>query len=115
MLHKRLGYTSIPKSCPRHKQPPRTYASQKCTGECDGAEVEKCELYQRGICTYGVKCKIARVDGQLAIAHPFVVEEEDEEDDLIVWQAYMPSNEEDSCYEKATIESDEEYGEIISW
>ena len=79
------------------------------------AASKRCKLYQRGTCPYGDKCKFAHVDGQLAIAHPSVVEEEDEEDDLIVLQAYMSSDEEDSCYEKATIESDEDYGEIISW
>jgi hypothetical protein len=60
MLHKRLGYTSTPKSCPKHKQPPRHYASDKCPkitsgapAECGNAGVEKCRLFQAGKCGFG--------------------------------------------------------------
>ena len=103
-------------------QPPRELA-----GKGDGVEqykdeqrktmqgVEKCKLFQAGRCNCGDQCKFAHTTEQLAIAHPSVIEEGDEEDDLIVWQAYVPSDEEDSYYEKATIESDEEHGEVISW
>ena len=120
LLHQRLGYTYIPKSCPKHK-PPRSYAGPKCNNsmngtpeDCGFAELEKCRLFQIGKCTFGDQCKYAHVEAnnQLAIAHPSVVEEEG---DLIVWQINIPSIEEALDYEKATIESDEEFGEIISW
>jgi hypothetical protein len=59
LLHKRLGYTSIPKSCPKHK-PTRAYANNPCRkttagapDECDWNELEKCKLYQAGKCHYG--------------------------------------------------------------
>ena len=53
MLHKRLGYSNIPKSRPKHKQPPRTYTGSNCSGDatkCDKAFVEKCRLFQAGKC-----------------------------------------------------------------
>lgn len=85
---KRLGY-SAPKSCPKHRQPPRVYASGNCKGDaekCGGAKVEQCKLFQRGVCTYGDQCKYSHVEApeQLAITHHANIQSDDDED-VIVW------------------------------
>jgi hypothetical protein len=113
MLHKRLGYTSTPKSCPKHKQPPRHYANDKCpkiTGgapaDCGNAEVEKCRLFQAGKCGFGDQCKFSHCGGenknQLAIAHPSTMTdtEDDADDDLIVWHMHL---------------EDDDYDDINQW
>ena len=93
ILHKRLGYTSIPKSCPRHKQPTRQYANTKCRNVTDGApsecdnvnaDIEKCKLFQARKCGFGDQCKFVHSGDQLAIAHPSTMTDEDEEGH-IVW------------------------------
>ena len=105
MLHKRLGYTSTPKSCPRHKQPPRQYANAKCrrvTGgappECDNADIEKCKLFQAGKDGFGDQCKFVHADNQLAIAHPSTMPEDDE-GGHIVWHMLL---EEEDLIERHT-------------
>ena len=113
MLHKRLGYTSTPKSCPKHKQPPRHYANDKCpkiTGgapaDCGNAEVEKCRLFQARKCGFGDQCKFSHCEGenkdQLAIAYPAVITdtEDDSDDDLIVWHMHL---------------EDDDYDDINQW
>ena len=101
MLHKRLGYSNTLKSCPKHKQPPRTYAgSPGCSGDatkCSRAFVEKCRLFQAGKCGFGDRCKFSHVEGeghkepprppeQLAIALPACMPNEDnEEEEMIEW------------------------------
>ena len=75
LLRKRLGYSSIPESCPNHK-PTRAYANAPChktiagaPDECVWSELEKCKLYQAGKCHYGDQYIFAHSE-QLAIAHP---------------------------------------------
>jgi hypothetical protein len=74
LLHKRLGYNSIPKSCPEHKQPPRAYANRMCNkalqgtpAECDLDQVisrsVKCRLSQAGKCGFGDQCKFIHSEG----------------------------------------------------
>ena len=94
MLHKRLEYKSTPKSCPRHKQPPRQYANSKCRkntsgapSECDYADVERCKLFQAGKYGFGDQRKFAHADDQLAIAHPSTVSDDDE--GPIVWHMLL--------------------------
>ena len=94
MLHKRLGYTSTPESCPRHKQSHRQYVNSKCRkvtngapSECDYAGIEKCKLFQAGKCGFGDQCKFAHADDQLAIAHPSTVPDDDE--GPIVWHMLL--------------------------
>ena len=98
MLHKRLGYTSTPKSCPRHKQPLRQYANTKCRrvtdgapSECDNADIEKCKLFQVGKCGFGDQCKFVHGSDQLAIAHPSIAPEDDE--DPIIWHMLLQEEE----------------------
>jgi hypothetical protein len=104
LLHKCLGYTSIPKSCPLHKpQRNSSYANAPCRKvtsgapeDCDWNDVEKCKLFQAGKCGFGDQCKFSHSetsDEPLAFAHPISMEEED--DTMICWSAIMPEEEED--------------------
>jgi hypothetical protein len=86
-LHKRLGYMNEPKSCPKHKQPPRNYASDKCkgaSGECSSHAVEQCRLFQRGECSYGDQCKFSHVEPPKQLAISLHMHQEDDEE-LIEW------------------------------